>query len=363
MNNYKSFFTIIVPTFNRPEYIKRLLGFYARSSSNDKFKIIVADSSSESNKIINKQIIDSFTNLNILYLNDFQSNIHPNIKILNSLGFVKTKYCVACPDDDFVIIEAINKAVTFFEKNSGFTCIHGKYIRFYFNENDKINKFSWHFVYSSNSIIMDDVKERVINHFSYPINMLYAVYKTDFLKMIHEYNKRYLGDSFFGEEFLSIAPLFYGKMQIFDCIFAIKDAQSTPQVTNKEDKNHFAFPNDYKRQGVFEKKYSQFIDISAKHLSKCTHDDINDSKQFLNNIYNHYLNKNFDNITTNFSFVFHHIRFLLDSIRLPIFLDKYIRWTYKRLFLLRGVKLLKTIPSDEYYDCLRDLKEYLISRT
>ena len=110
-------FTIIIPTFNRPEYLRRLLGYYARDGLDINCKIVIVDSSSEKNKSTNKETIHYFSNLDVLYLDNFSENIHPYIKQLFALGQVDTEYCVVCPDDDFILIDAINQAVDFFEKN------------------------------------------------------------------------------------------------------------------------------------------------------------------------------------------------------------------------------------------------------
>ncbi len=356
-------FTVIIPTFNRPDYLQRLLGYYNRSGSDHHFKIIVADSSYPENKLKNARIIDSCFALDILYLDDFSVNIHPNIKISGALGHVQTEYVVVCPDDDFVMIKSVNQCVDFFEKNQEFTSVHGRYIRFYLRKDqEKKESFSWHFTYPPRSIIGEDPKKRASMHLSDSINMLHAVYRTKFLKMIHEENKRYVGGSFFGEEFLSILPFFYGKMQVVNSIFAIKDAQSTPKTTAKEDKQHFYFPSDYKREGSYEKRYSAFIDTLSRHLSKCVKEDSAESKRFLDSIFSEYLNKNYNTVTANFSFVFHHLRSFLDSVKLPPFIDQPIRWAYKKIFLLGEVKLLENIPSEEYYFCLTDLKDYLTAK-
>ncbi len=353
-------FTIVIPTFNRPDYLQRLVGYYNRPGSDRHFKIIVADSSYPKNKFKNAEIINSCSALDILYLDDFPVTIHPNIKISEALGYAETAYSVVCPDDDFVMIDAVNQGIDFFEENHEFTCVHGRYIRFYLidNKTEKA-RFQWHFVYPPRPIIDDDPKKRAIIHLSDPINMLHAVYRTEFLRMIHRENKQYIGDSFFGEEFLSALPFFYGKMQVLDDIFAIKDAQSTPKTTAKEDKQHFYFPSDYKREGTYEKRYSAFIDILSKHLAECVKEDFSRSKQFLDAIFLEHIEKNYNTSTARFSFVFHRLRSALDKIKLSSRLDRFIRWTYKRVFLLGETKLLEDIPSSEYYHGLRDLKTYL----
>jgi glycosyltransferase involved in cell wall biosynthesis len=47
--------SIIIPTFNRPAYLKRILRYYHQYGS--ALSVIVADSSSEENKKLNKETI------------------------------------------------------------------------------------------------------------------------------------------------------------------------------------------------------------------------------------------------------------------------------------------------------------------
>ena len=81
--------TIIIPTYNRPDYLKRLLSYY--DSRNVEYKIIIADSSSGDNKIKNDKISSSFVKLDILHITDYTSTISPidklcDILLCNSFG-------------------------------------------------------------------------------------------------------------------------------------------------------------------------------------------------------------------------------------------------------------------------------------
>ena len=60
---------LFIVTHNRSKYLKRILDYY--NSCRIEYKIIVSDSSSKENKIKNKEIVFSFPNLNILYLDHY----------------------------------------------------------------------------------------------------------------------------------------------------------------------------------------------------------------------------------------------------------------------------------------------------
>ena len=52
--NLTEIYTIIIPTYNRPKYLERILSYYNGFKEN--YNIIVADSSLNENKEINKKM-------------------------------------------------------------------------------------------------------------------------------------------------------------------------------------------------------------------------------------------------------------------------------------------------------------------
>ena len=132
---------IIIPTYNRPNYLKRILNYfnYHKISSN----IIVADSSNKENQQKNKEIISKTSDLNIDYLKPYPSDMNMFYKINNALNFTNEKYCLICADDDFIIPRSIDKCVQFLAKNPNYTIAHGEYLSFYLKNNDDNKDFYW----------------------------------------------------------------------------------------------------------------------------------------------------------------------------------------------------------------------------
>jgi len=134
--NSTKIYTIIIPTYNRPKYLERILSYYNGFEEN--YNIIIADSSSDKNKKINKKIISLFSNLKILCLNNYSYKINLYYKIADTLNYVNTKYSVLCADDDFIITNGLSQSVAFLEKNSDFSVVEqGRFISFYIKNNDK----------------------------------------------------------------------------------------------------------------------------------------------------------------------------------------------------------------------------------
>ena len=87
-----------------------------------KNKIIVADSSREEIKNINKKTISVCSNLDIFFLDEFpQIDEFPGasgqfLKLRDAVEIVEDKYCVACADDDFITPKGTKKSIEFLER-------------------------------------------------------------------------------------------------------------------------------------------------------------------------------------------------------------------------------------------------------
>ena len=66
MKKLKNGVSVVIPTYNRPDYLTRLLKSIERQTKKVDEIIIVNDCSD--NKDEYKQVIDSFTKLNIIYI-------------------------------------------------------------------------------------------------------------------------------------------------------------------------------------------------------------------------------------------------------------------------------------------------------
>lgn len=117
-----SLLTVLIPTLNRPDFIERLLAYYA--SCQFKERISIGDSSQQDKALANQQIIDRYKNqLLIDYVYCPQLNDSQTIQFLSNQ--VKTPYIVFCADDDFLVPSGLAASVNFLEKNSAYVSAHG----------------------------------------------------------------------------------------------------------------------------------------------------------------------------------------------------------------------------------------------
>lgn len=246
--------SLIIPTYNRPKYLKRLLGYLSESRVN--YKIIVADSSSDENKKINSQNIASLVDLNVLHLKNFSQSTRPFEKMSEASSFATSKYAVLCADDDFLTPEGINRSAEFLENNPDFSVAHGYYITFLI----KAGKFFWKVCFSEKSVEDGDPKERFRKQLGgYSLPTMYGVHRADLLKMILKNAADYTDDDRFGELLPSVISLIYGKMKHLDIFYGARETISNS--TGRTSKSI----QDFRRIGSFEYKYSRFKRCLLSH--------------------------------------------------------------------------------------------------
>lgn len=255
--------TIIIVTHNRPNYLRRILDYYNECQTD--FKIVVSDSSSEENKIKNKNIISLFPKLDISYLGHYLDKIHDfRHQLGDSVNYVKTKYCVFCGDDDFITPGGINQSVDFLDHNLDFTIAHGRFISFYLKTKKNREK-NFHFLpcYSIESIIFSDPKIRLVKHLSdYSVVTHFSVYRTDFLKMIFKEMLKFTNDERFSELLPSMLTLIYGKMKCLDLLYCAREIiPNSAGIINKRFQ-------DFIDDGSYDEKYTMFKKCLVTHLSK-----------------------------------------------------------------------------------------------
>lgn len=349
--------TIIIPTYNRPGYLRRILNYYNGYGEN--YNIIVADSSSDENKRINKKNISSVSNLNILYLNNYSTGINPTHKITDALNYVNTKYCVFCADDDFITPNGIKQSVEFLEKNPDFTVAHGYYISFYLKTDDrKKQKFCWQPIYPYKSITFPDAKSRLNFHSSnYTIPTFYGVHRTDFLKMIYKETTKFTDDYRFGELLPSMLTLVYGKMKHLDVFYAARE--NIPGSTGQNCENL----SDFIKACTYDEKYAKFRDCLATHLTKKSQLDLEEAKSVIDDAMAAYMRRYISNKTHYKGILIQKMANILDNLRLPNWVDDRIRTSYSRLFVpkQRNVFPIFSDTSSKHYDDFNKIRLQVLS--
>ena len=113
--------TCLVPTHNRPLFLRRFLGFYARFRP--EFSFLIVDSSCPVAAAENRSVIDHIrSELNIRYEH---SDLPFYEKIAANFDRVTSPFVVLCADDDYLLPEAVSRCVDFLEVEQGYATAMG----------------------------------------------------------------------------------------------------------------------------------------------------------------------------------------------------------------------------------------------
>ena len=123
--------TLIIPTYNRNYYFSRCLWYHAHFPFG---QIIVADSSPEDKKVVNRDTVEKIRllfNTNILYLEyepeneQYGGDIYQ--KWANAVLKVNTEYSQICTDKEFVIPSSVQSSLEYLEEHANYVCADGRY--------------------------------------------------------------------------------------------------------------------------------------------------------------------------------------------------------------------------------------------
>lgn len=348
---------VIIPTYNRPKYLERLLDYLHKYGSD--FNIIVADSSSNENKKLNRQIVSAFPNLKIRYVDKYSKKIDPLYKYADVTAYVKEKYCVFCPDDDFIAPLGIKKSADFLEKNPDFTVAHGYYIDFWLEPRKKKEKrFFWGIRYTNQSIVFADPKVRLTEYLSkYFQTTIYGVHRTDFVKMIYKElikSKIDPADRFLcGELLLEALTLVHGKMKCLDIFYMARQLDRVHPVSI-----------DFSDKNKYDLDYANLKQRLAVNLSKKLNLTIEKSREIIDNAMALYTKKTYLVPLDRLYFLKNKVKYILNSLHVPDWIYEKIRLLHKKLFLSKQMNTFYVSlsdPSSKYYGDFDRIRSQAIS--
>ena len=169
-------YTLIIPTYNRPEDLRRLLGFLAHQQA--AFKILVLDSSQPENYERNLATAKRLP-LDAEVVR-FDPSIPPWEKFWHGGERVKTEFSSFCADDDLILVSSIGPLVDFLAQHPDHSLAHGWYFTFYLSGAFGLTGFA----YRSPSIEDADPISRLHALFRNYEAVTYGVYRSTVLKEV-----------------------------------------------------------------------------------------------------------------------------------------------------------------------------------
>lgn len=167
-------YTLVVPTFNRPEELGRLLRFLAYQGA--AFPVLLLDSSRADVKQRNATLAAGLS-LD-LRIESYDSDTPPWEKFWRGLELVNTEYASLCADDDLLLANSIAPLTDFLDAHSDYSLAHGWYFSFYLTAALGLTGV----VYRGPSIDSADPLERLHQLFARYEALTYGVHRTSVLQ-------------------------------------------------------------------------------------------------------------------------------------------------------------------------------------
>lgn len=209
--------TIAIPTYNRPEHLKRLLHFLVQEVEGVSF--VIGDSSTSKNKNINKEMIQSLNNKLIRYF-EYDESLATYNKFALLFKEVQTPYTVFCSDDDFLVPSSLDICVDFLLNNSSYSQAKGKFYVFYQKENLEIKWLPCH--HQAVSVEGATAQERLEKVQLDDLEPFVGVWKTEILQLkTDETAKTFSGVGFsvFTDMLYETLSFIYGNVKVLDIPF------------------------------------------------------------------------------------------------------------------------------------------------
>lgn len=229
--------TIIIPTHNREEFLKRILSYYAPHD----IKILVADSSQ---KRANVHVLALNPNIEYFHYPDFDFVE----KMRDVVKKVQTPYIVMCADDDFIIPGAIYDCKSFLQHNTEYVTVDGKNV-YIIEKKGSIKYIPYSNVTQSNDA--NDARTRIVYYFNNLMAFPYCLYRSHILKNVFEHMSNYRSNNNFFEVHMAIHTLFMGKHKKLDILYSFRDLNDSSGGFSIEAPNL--------NEDEFVKRYNEFL--------------------------------------------------------------------------------------------------------
>jgi len=172
----RSRYTLLIPTFNRPAYLSRLVGYLA--ARRFPYPVRVLDSSSGEASSQNSETV-SRAALDVVHeVYDPATPVHAKIGL--GVASVESTYCSLCADDDILFTDELEALLGLLDSNSNLVVAHGYYVNFKPGEDFDM----WHTDYSAPSIVAEDALKRIVEQMSDYQAIFYGIHRTDVMKSI-----------------------------------------------------------------------------------------------------------------------------------------------------------------------------------
>jgi len=227
--------TLVIPTFNRSNFLARLIAYYRRELSGA--SVLVLDSSNKDECARNATVVEgagpSFRHV------VFPPTLQVGSKLAQGLSMVNTRYSALCADDDLLFVEGLTRALEFLRAREDYVCADGIYLNFF----PDTTRVRLKVENASEGIAFTHPGARIFRLFQRYQSLFYGVFRTTDLLHILDGVSR-LPSLHFQELFQACAALLIGKTHRLPLFYAGRQHCEAAEPTRERWQTYYWFAED-----------------------------------------------------------------------------------------------------------------------
>jgi glycosyltransferase domain-containing protein len=243
--------TLIIPTHDRPAFLRRLLCFLEQMRDGSQIQIL--DSSSPDLRRRNEAAIADYPSLRIHYRH-LDAGMISKCRTLMEED-IATPYCVYCADDDFLMPDSVLGSLEFLERSPDYSCAQGTMVSLCTGKNNKCYALPCY------SLDSDSPFRRFRTLAGNWYSTFYSVYRTPVLTRAWQVADDHSDDRrarIFPEILLSQLSVTQGKVKFLPGIYNLRE---------EHELNESAVTPDISDTEHAEELYQQFREVMSRELA------------------------------------------------------------------------------------------------
>ena len=268
MSEIENRLTYVIPTHNRPKFLRRLLHFM--SAMHETSRILIVDSSKSVLYAANADCVQSFPQLKITHQH---YNLPMVTKCRRAMETISTPYSVFCADDDFLMPEAVLASVEFLERSPEHSCAQGIMVSLCTRKQNKCYKLPVFSIEDENSL------RRFRRFSSNWFSTFYSVHRTAILTTAYQITDDRCDDTrarIFPEILLSQLSVALGKVRFIPCLYNLRE---------EHDLNESAVTNEIQDLSACQELYDEFHAALSEQLADASGAAIDHTRDLVNEHY------------------------------------------------------------------------------
>jgi glycosyltransferase domain-containing protein len=216
MSDIENRLTYVIPTHNRPLFMRRLLTFMERFQ--EPSRILIVDSSNHENRAGNEAVVAEFASrLRLIYQHHEKSFIQ---KCRLAMETVNSPFTVFCADDDFLMPDAVTSCLEFLERSDEHSCAQGIMVSLCTNKQNKCYALPVYSIEDENPL------RRFRRMSSNWYSTFYSVHRTEVIRSAYQVTDDETEDTrarIFPEILLSQMSVAMGKLKYIPCVYNLRE--------------------------------------------------------------------------------------------------------------------------------------------